>query len=414
MTTVALVFGAGHATEGEETHAPLQTRQARLCGQTIIEYQIRALMRAGLWQIIVYAEARDLALDQALQQLRTEGATIDIAQSPAALEALLVSSQRVVMLARAVIADPILLQPVDGRGYEGSTRDYILTVAPKARNQSFEIIDGESHWAGIANLSARFVGQVVGQLDDWDPESTVLRAAVQAGVDRYRVEQDEPNSPLLEKWGAMSAHQSLNQTLKQQKLAAPVGAVERLGFYPMARWSALRCIHWHGAMIFFSGLSLFLVALALASAVLGHFIALLLSFLCIGLSLATLECLALLRGTPVQSILLGQKLACVLGALLFLPMVYGWAKTQGWGVIALGGWLGFEMTMESVTLPWFKQSDEGRNWSPTLYDCAFLLLGAVLFKMPVIGLVAALLYACAHKVIQTIQLKKARPVSVQD
>jgi len=70
------------------------------------------------------------------------------------------------------------------------------TVPDDAEHESFERIDAQSRWAGVATVDARLLGSTAAILGDWDLQSTLLRRTIQEGARLIRVAQDG-SEPLL-------------------------------------------------------------------------------------------------------------------------------------------------------------------------------------------------------------------------
>jgi hypothetical protein len=61
------------------------------------------------------------------------------------------------------------------------------TVSDDEQHESFERIDGEARWAGVAVVDAHLLGSTAAMLGDWDLQSTLLRRAIQEGARRVPV-----------------------------------------------------------------------------------------------------------------------------------------------------------------------------------------------------------------------------------
>jgi hypothetical protein len=58
----------------------------------------------------------------------------------------------------------------------------VVTVPDDEAHQSFERIDAQSRWAGVALVDAHLLGSTAAMLGDWDLQSTLLRRAIQEGA----------------------------------------------------------------------------------------------------------------------------------------------------------------------------------------------------------------------------------------
>ena len=63
----------------------------------------------------------------------------------------------------------------------------LLTVPDARVDDRFERIDAGSRWAGLAMIDGALLRETAAMLRDWDPQSTLLRRAVQGGADMHPV-----------------------------------------------------------------------------------------------------------------------------------------------------------------------------------------------------------------------------------
>ena len=61
------------------------------------------------------------------------------------------------------------------------------TVPDDEAHETFERIDGESRWAGVALVDSKLLGSTAAMLGDWDLQSTLLRRSLQEGALRVPV-----------------------------------------------------------------------------------------------------------------------------------------------------------------------------------------------------------------------------------
>jgi GTP:adenosylcobinamide-phosphate guanylyltransferase len=159
-----------------------------LAGRTLIEYQIRCASAAGAAPIVVIVERVPQALQDAFERLRVDGIGVfpvsDVNEAVSRFE---VGSSII------LIGDGIVPRVEVVAGLAQEAESAVATVADDERHETFERIDAESRWAGVAVVDARLLGSTAAMLGDWDVQSTLLRRAIQEGARRVRVaREDEP------------------------------------------------------------------------------------------------------------------------------------------------------------------------------------------------------------------------------
>jgi hypothetical protein len=173
---VALVALISAYQESDEPGGPLRA-VLPLAGRTLVERQAKLAARAGARRILVLVERVPPELIAAIDRLRREG--LDVAFARSAEEA----------AERVDASDPLLLVADGFVGDEAALRRIVsaappalLTVPDAAVDDRFERIDAESRWAGLALIDGALLADTASMLRDWDPQSTLLRRAVQAGA----------------------------------------------------------------------------------------------------------------------------------------------------------------------------------------------------------------------------------------
>ena len=150
-----------------------------LAGRTLVEYQVRCASASGAAPIVVVVERVPQALQDAFERLRLDGIGVfpvsDVSDAVSRFEA-----GSLILLIGDGVAPPIGL--VDELASEPEPA--VGTVADDSEHETFERIDGETRWAGVALVDARLLGSTAAMLGDWDLQSTLLRRAIQEGARR--------------------------------------------------------------------------------------------------------------------------------------------------------------------------------------------------------------------------------------
>ena len=162
-----------------------------LAGRTLLEYQVRCASAAGAAPIVVVVERVPQALQDVFERLRLDGLGIlpvsGVEEAVSRFEA-----GSMVLLIGDGVAPPAELVAQFAEHDEPA----VATVADDEAHDSFERIDGESRWAGVAIIDSRLLGSTAAMLGDWDLQSTLLRRTLQEGALRLAAD-DSGGEPLL-------------------------------------------------------------------------------------------------------------------------------------------------------------------------------------------------------------------------
>ncbi len=148
-----------------------------LAGRTLVEYQVRCAAAAGAAPIVVIVERVPQALQDAFERLRLDGVGVfpasDVGEALARFEA-----GSMILLIGDGIAPPADLVVAIAQEPEPA----VATVPDNEAHATFERIDAQSRWAGVALVDAHLLGSTAAMLGDWDLQSTLLRRALQEGA----------------------------------------------------------------------------------------------------------------------------------------------------------------------------------------------------------------------------------------
>jgi len=184
--TIGALIGAYHEDDSGGLRALLP-----LAGRTLVEYQVRCASAAGAVPIVVVVERVPQALQDAFERLRLDGVAVfpvsDVNEAISRFEA----GSTILLIGDGVVPP---LELVTQLAEEPESA--VATVPDDAEHESFERIDAQSRWAGVATVDARLLGSTAAILGDWDLQSTLLRRTIQEGARLIRVAQDG-SEPLL-------------------------------------------------------------------------------------------------------------------------------------------------------------------------------------------------------------------------
>lgn len=162
--------------ESEEPGGPLRA-VLPLAGRTLIERQARLAVLAGARRILVLVERVPPELLAALDRLRRDGLGVLLARSAEEAAEQVDPTDPLLLIADGFIGDESHL-----RRLAAASPPALLTVPDASVDDRFERIDAESRWAGVALIDGALLADTVSMLRDWDPQSTLLRRAVQSGA----------------------------------------------------------------------------------------------------------------------------------------------------------------------------------------------------------------------------------------
>src|SRR5438270_6012239 len=161
-----------------------------LAGRTLLEYQVRCAAAVGAAPIVVVVERVPQALQDAFERLRLDGVGVF---PVSAVEEAVSRFEAGAMI--FVIGDGIAPPAGLVASLAEEPEPAVATVPDDEAHESFERIDGESRWAGVALVDAHLLGSTAAMLGDWDLQSTLLRRTLQEGALRLPVA--DGSEPLL-------------------------------------------------------------------------------------------------------------------------------------------------------------------------------------------------------------------------
>jgi hypothetical protein len=161
-----------------------------LSGRTLFEYQVRCVAAAGAAPIVVVVERVPQALQDAFERLRLDGIGVfpvsDVQEAVSRFEA----GASIMLLGDGIAPTADLVAAI-----AEESEPVVLTVPDDEAHESFERIDGESRWGGLAVVDAHLLGSTAAMLGDWDLQSTLLRRAIQEGA--LRLPAERSSEPIL-------------------------------------------------------------------------------------------------------------------------------------------------------------------------------------------------------------------------
>lgn len=169
-----MLTGLIFATEEAEHQPGVLAATLPFGGMTLIEYQARLLVAAGVGQLLVAVGRVTPALAAAVNRIGRRGATVDIVRSAEEAKAKVHPLATIVALADGLVTTDAV---VEGMALEPTDT---LLVTPIGDATSVERVDAEHCWAGVATLSIDRLDDAARLPREYDFQSTLLRVATQA------------------------------------------------------------------------------------------------------------------------------------------------------------------------------------------------------------------------------------------
>ena len=146
-------------------------------GMTVIEYQARLLVAAGVSQLVIVVARLTPELLGAIARIGRRGVTVDNVRSAAEAAARLHPLSHLLVVGDGLVTTASLLDPL-----AREAGDALLVVPARDAAQRDELIGGGDAWAGIARLDGARLAEVATMPRDYDVQSALLHVAVQAGA----------------------------------------------------------------------------------------------------------------------------------------------------------------------------------------------------------------------------------------
>jgi hypothetical protein len=170
-----MIAGLLFATEESIDRPGLLAATLPFGGATLIEYQARLLIAAGAAQIIVGVTRATPELVGAVNRIARRGVSVDVVRSAGEALAKVHPLATIVMLADGLVtSERIITATIAGDG------DALLVVDDAHAPPGLERLDATTFWAGIARLAPQRLAEAARMPEEYDLQSTLLRAVAQA------------------------------------------------------------------------------------------------------------------------------------------------------------------------------------------------------------------------------------------
>ncbi len=221
-----MLAGLIFATEDADDRAGVLAATLPFGGLTLIEFQARLLVAAGALQIILVVARMTPELLGAISRIGRRGVAVDAVRTAAEAVEKLHPLARVLVVADGVVTTGDVVQSLAAAG-----QDTLLVTDQDDRH--FERVGANAAWAGLALLDGKRIAEVAAMPRDYDFQSTLLRAAAQAGADQVRLDSHMASGHGIER-NAQALARRGNGTVAAL-VARPLRWADRFLFAPVVR-----------------------------------------------------------------------------------------------------------------------------------------------------------------------------------
>lgn len=378
-----MLAGLIFATEDAEDRRDVIAATLPFGGMTLLEYQARLLVAAGVGHILVAVSRVTPALLGAVSRVGRRGVAVDLVRS--AQEA---AAKAHPLAAIVVVADSLVTTDTAMQAIAGEAPDTLFVVPDDQPMAGVERLDAASLWSGLALLGAKRLHDIAAMPAEYDFQSGLLRAAVQAGARRAALPAGNRKAGHgVERTGQALAARSnavLAGLAGQRR-----GWVDRFVINPVTRLLLPRLVERAAPGWAVEAVGLGLGAGSLVATALGYVQAGVPAMLLAVVALSSGSLLGWLRGADRAARRQEVEIGALVAALsLVAGGVTSLAQGHPTGLVLALALVGIGAVAERVPVA-------RRAWQGGAPGYLLLLAGFSAFGLPVAGLGAAALYALA-------------------
>ncbi|MBR0551383.1 hypothetical protein [Stakelama marina] len=172
-----MLAGLIFATEESDDAADTLAATLPFGGMTLLEYQARLLIAAGVGHILVAVGRVTPALLGAVSRIGKRDIAVDVVRSAEEAAAKAHPLANLIILADGLVTtDGVVHQMA------GEAPDALLVTVDEQTPASVERVDSNHCWAGVALISAARLGDIAALPREYDFQSSLLRVCVQEGA----------------------------------------------------------------------------------------------------------------------------------------------------------------------------------------------------------------------------------------
>lgn len=342
----------------------------KVAGQTLFAHQVRMAKAAGAGHIVALVRQMPTALVLALDALREEGISVDIARDAADAASRIHPQEQLLVMSEGLFSDSETVKRV-----ASSTEPVLLCRAGGDGGPGFERIDAEYEWAGLARLEGALLRETASMAGDWVLGPTLLRLALQAGTQKMLLgDQDRLCFPQSQSEAELAVR------ALALKPSSPSGSLSKRLVAAVTNRVSPLLMRYEAPLVPVSWAPLLLSGLALVSSATGWLASGWVLFLLSPLIAAHVGVLTRISGKALPALAWYRRLKMPLFCILLL--VSGWFASdfpREWGPLVLALWGASGLYFES-------QERNDALSRPDTDGAAILLLVASLAGQPSLGL----------------------------
>lgn len=370
---------AGLILTDDDTLAPEAEARTLMpvAGQALIEYQVRIARACGAAHIVVLVDRIPAPLEDAFERLRAEGIDFEIVRNASQAADCIHPDEQLLVIGAGVVAARGIVEALSLR-----TVPTLLTLHDGDGMSHYERIDANDRWAGLAVLNGKMLRDTAAMLGDWTLGPTLLRMALQAGVER--MPSDGIGLALVrnEQEAKSVAHE-----IVEARGSGAIGFWQSQIVDPVVRRCLPQLLNPKVSLDIVAAVPATLMAAAMLAGALGWIAGSFALFLLAGFPQAAARVLADMAARPDR--VLRWTAEARLPLLLALLAFAGWALNVpglGWGPLVLALWAGIALMLQP-RLP------AREAWIADADLIAVEVLMCSLIGQPVLGLMIAVGHA---------------------
>lgn len=199
-------------------------------GMTLLEYQVRLLVGAGVEHVLLAVASLTPAVQAAVSRAAKRGVPVTVVYSAEEAAEKVDPGARVLVLADGLVTtDPV----IDRMAADGA--EALLVTDDPVSPAAIERLDMKDCWAGIARVTGAQLAEIARMPADYDFQSALLRVAVQAGAEHIRL------TTMWERGGHLVVLNARDMATRSNAVLAALterrtGWADRWVFTRIARW----------------------------------------------------------------------------------------------------------------------------------------------------------------------------------
>lgn len=348
-----------------------------VAGQTLVEYQIRIARACGVGHIVVLVDRVPALLEDAFERLRSEGIVFEVVRNARQAADCIHPDERLLVLGAGMVAARGIVEKL-----AACAAPTLVTLRDGPAVAHYERIDGVDRWGGLALLNGKLLRDTAAMLGDWTLGPTMLRMALQSGVER--LPSDGVGLALVR-----SEQEAFSVARELAEASRGVGE----GFWqaqmvdPVVRRFMPKLLGPQVSLAILAAVPAALMGTAMLAGALGWVSASFGLFLLAGFPMAAARILGDIAARPDR--LLRWTEEGRLPLLLALLGFAGWSLNGpglGWGPLALALWAGIALMLQP-------RNAARELWTADADSVAVEVLMCSLIGQPVLGLMVAVFHA---------------------